>query len=117
MRLALVVPFGLAGLMAIGFASVCWSTPVEPAEKPSKEELPPPPAEEVLRRIEAPPVAPVIKTKGGYTVAIDLSRQVLNVSSLKKEIWLSPELEPQQTVEVTREGAALQQDNRTLAKL
>src|SRR5262245_13542016 len=95
-----------------------WAVPVEPAEKPAREEqLAPPPPEEVLRRIEAPAVSPVIKTKGGYTVTLDLARQVLNVSSPKKEIWLAREVEPQQTVEVTRDGTALQQDSRILAKL
>jgi hypothetical protein len=42
---------------------------------------------------------------------------VLNVSTPKKEIWLARELEPNQTVEVTREGAALQQDRTVLARL
>lgn len=108
--LAIIVVFSLGG--------VSWSVPVEPAiEQPQEAPLPPPPAEEVLRRIEAPPVSPVIKTKGGYTVALDLSRQVLSVSAPKKEIWLARELEPQQTVEVTRDGAALQQGSRTLVKL
>jgi hypothetical protein len=102
----------------MSFLPLVWSAPVVPAEKPAAEEqLPRPPAEEVLAKIQAPPAAPVIKTKSGYTVELDLSKQVLNVYSPKKEIWISRQVEAQQTVEVTRDGTVLQQERTTLAKL
>ena len=88
-----------------------------PVERVQEEPLAPPPSEEVLSKIKAPAVSPVIKTKGGFTVSLDLSRQVLNVYAPKKEIWLAREIEPQQTVEVSREGAVLQQGRKVLARL
>jgi hypothetical protein len=118
MRPAFSATLGLCLLLTVSFLPPAWSVPVEPAERAAKEEqLPPPPANEVLAKITAPPAAPAIKTKSGYTVTLDLSKQVLNVSSPKKEIWLAREIEPQQTVEVTREGTSLQQDRNVLARL
>ena len=118
MRLTFSATLGMCVLVTVSFLPPAWSVPVEPAERAAKEEqLPPPPAEELLAKIKAPPVTPEIKTKSGYTVTLDLSKQVLNVSSPKKEIWLARQIEPQQTVEVTREGASLQQERTTLAKL
>lgn len=98
-------------------------TAVEPAPPPNPpaaevvEKLPPPPPAEVLSRIKAPPVKPVIKTKQGYTVEVDRSQQILRVSVPKKDIWISPQVEDRQTVEVITEGAPLQQKTTVLAKL
>ncbi|HZL87237.1 MAG TPA: hypothetical protein VFB96_02580 [Pirellulaceae bacterium] len=109
---------GICVLLTLCVLTPAWSVPVERPEPTAKEEqLAPPPAEEVLAKIQAPPAAPTIKTKSGYTVQLDLSKQILNVSSPKKEIWISRQIEPQQTVEVTRDGTALQQDRTVLAKL
>ena len=114
MHLSLSWLWAIACLVVISAVS---AAPVEPDAPVKDEALPPPPSEEVLAKIEAPPASPVIKTKGGYTVTLDLSKQVLNVYAPKKEIWLARALEPNQTVEVTREGAALQQDRTVLARL
>ncbi len=108
----------VAGILALLPGMRAWAAPVEPPEKTAQDEpLPPPPAEEVLAKIVAPAAAPIIKTKGGYTITLDLSKQVLTASTPKKEIWVARELEPNQTVEVTRDGAALQQDRTVLMKL
>jgi len=94
------------------------AAPVEPPEPvANQEKLPPPPSAEVLAKITAPKVASVIKTKGGYTVEVDLSKQVLSVDSPKKDIWISPQVEGNQTVEVTADGAPLQKVSTVLAKL
>jgi hypothetical protein len=90
------------------------AAPVEPAQE---EPLPKPPSEEFLSKIAAPASSPVIKTKSGYIVQIDRSTQVLNVFTPKKEIWLTPELEANQTVEVTRDQAVFQQGRTVLARL
>jgi hypothetical protein len=118
MRLVFSVAFALVAVLTASVLAPAWSAPVEPAERPAKEEaLAAPPSQEAQAKINAPAAAPVIKTKGGYTVRLDLSKQVLNVSTPKKEIWLSRQVEPQQTIEVTRDGASLQQDRNVLARL
>jgi len=96
------------------------ASPAVPEEKPAaetKEKLAPPPPDEVLAKIAAPAVRPVIKTKAGYSVEVDLSKQVLSVNSPKKDIWISPEVEGNQTVEVKTDGAPLQKVSTILAKL
>jgi hypothetical protein len=96
------------------------ASPAVPEEKPApeaKEKLPPPPPDEVLAKIAAPAVRPVIKTKAGYSVEVDLSKQVLSVNSPKKDIWISPQVEGNQTVEVKTDGAPLQKVSTVLAKL
>jgi hypothetical protein len=96
------------------------ASPAVPEEKPApevKEKLPPPPPDEVLAKITAPAIRPVIETKAGYSVEVDLSKQVLSVNSPKKDIWISPEVEGNQTVEVKTDGAPLQKVSTILAKL
>ena len=100
--------------------SVWAASPAVPEEKPAheaKEKLSPPPPAEVLAKIAAPAIRPVIKTKAGYSVEVDLSKQVLSVNSPKKDIWISPEVEGNQTVEVKTDGAPLQKVSTILAKL
>ena len=95
--------------------SVWAASPAVPEEKPAheaKEKLSPPPPAEVLAKIAAPAIRPVIKTKAGYSVEVDLSKQVLSVNSPKKDIWISPEVEGNQTVEVKTDGAPLGQMGR-----
>ncbi|MFN0017265.1 MAG: hypothetical protein ACKVP0_03335 [Pirellulaceae bacterium] len=96
------------------------ASPAVPEEKPAadaKEKLAPPPPAEVLAKITAPAVSPVIKTKAGYSVEVDLSKQVLSANSPKKDIWISPNVEGNQTVEVKTDGAPLQKVSTVLAKL
>lgn len=96
------------------------ASPAVPQDQPAaeaKEQLAPPPPAEVLAKIAAPPLRPVIKTKAGYTVEVDLSQQILSLNSPKKDIWISPEVEGNQTVEVTAEGAPLQKVSAVLARL
>lgn len=114
----------LAAFVAILISSVAQivmsASPAVPVEQPAaevKEKLPPPPAAEVLAKIVVPAAKPVIKTKAGYSVEVDLSKQVLSVNSPKKEIWISPEVEGNQTVEVTTDGAPLQKVSTILARL
>ena len=91
---------------------------VSPAEPPPvKEEKVPPPSAEILAAIKAPAIAPVIKTKSGYTIELDLSRQTLSLNIPKKQIWISPEVEPNQTVEVLAETTPLKSGPRVLAQL
>ena len=108
----------LLGSFAVSSAMA--ASPAVPPEQPeaeAKEKLAPPPPAEELAKIAAPAVRPVIMTKGGYAVEVDLSKQVLSVTSPKKNIWISPEVEGQQTVEVTTEGAPLQKVSAVLARL
>ena len=114
----------LAAFVAILMLSVApfarGASPVVPEENPAasaKEKLAPPPPAEVLAKIAAPAARPIIKTKAGYTVEVDLSQQILSVNSPKKDIWISPAVERNQTVEVTTEGAPLQKVSTVLAKL
>ena len=114
-----------AMLVALAIGMLCvplWglAAAAEPAPAPpntTEVDLPPPPSEEELSKITAPAVSPVIKTPQGYTVTLDLSEQVLTASSPKKEVWIAPELEANQTVKVKRDGAVLQQGRTALAKL
>lgn len=117
--------YSLAAFLAVLTLSTspsAWAaSPAVPEEKPpaaeTKEKLPPPPPAEVLAKIVAPAVTPVIKTKAGYSVEVDLSKQILSVNSPKKEIWISPNVEGNQTVEVTTDGAPLQKVSAVLARL
>jgi hypothetical protein len=93
------------------------AVPEDPPAAEAKEKLAPPPPADVLAKIVAPVIRPVIKTKAGYAVEVDLSQQVLSVNSPKKDIWISPAIERNQTVEVTTEGAPLQKVSTVLAKL
>src|SRR3954462_4971469 len=79
------------------------ASPAVPEEKTAqaKEKLPPPPPAEVLAKIAAPAVRPVIKTKTGYVVEVDLSKQILSVHSPQKDNWIMPGSLGNQTVEVT----------------
>lgn len=110
----------LASLSLIVFTTALAASPAVPDDKPeaeAKEKLAPPPPNEFLAKITAPAVHPVIKTKSGYTVEVDLSKQVLSLNSPKKDIWISPKVEGNQTVEVTTDGAPLQKVSAILAKL
>jgi hypothetical protein len=93
------------------------AVPQDPQAAEAKEQLAPPPSAEVLAKIAAPPVRPLIKTKAGYTVEVDLSQQILSLNSPKKDIWISPKVEGNQTVEVITEGAPLQKVSAVLARL
>src|SRR5688572_9652876 len=118
----LLVAVGLFLYTAIAVVPVANLAAVEPAPPPAppqvetKETLPPPPPAEVLNRITAAPAKPVIKTKQGYSVAVDRSQQILRVSVPKKDIWISPQVEARQTVEVVTADAPLQQTSTVLAR-
>lgn len=117
MRLLLSSATFLGLCLLVSFA---WSTEPMPAPEPPQDvpvKLPPPPSEEILKRIQPPVVKPVIKTKQGYTVEVDRSRQILSVHLPKKEIWISEQPESHQTVEVTTDAAPLQQTTTVLARL
>ena len=93
------------------------AVPVKQAESPEeetevKEKLAPPPPAEFLAKIAAPFVRPVIKTERGYTVELDLSKQILSVDSPKKAIWGSERIDVPQTVKVSTEGAPLEENPR-----
>ncbi|MCE9527954.1 MAG: hypothetical protein K8R36_18085, partial [Planctomycetales bacterium] len=108
-------------ILSLSIIPYTWAaSPAVPEEKPApeaKEKLPPPPPAEFLAKITAPAIRPVIKTKAGYSVEVDLSKQVLSVNSPKKDIWISPNVEGNQTVEVKTDGAPLQKVSAILAKL
>jgi hypothetical protein len=59
----------------------------------------------------------VIKTKTGYSVEVDLTKQILSVATPNKDIWISPQVEGNQTVEVITDGAPLQKTTMVLARL
>ncbi|MGI8977928.1 MAG: hypothetical protein ACR2FY_01755 [Pirellulaceae bacterium] len=118
MRISLSTSLALLGSFVV--SSVMAASPAVPPEQPeaeAKEKLAPLPPAEVLAKIAAPAVRPVVKTKAGYTVEVDLSKQILSVNSPKKDIWISPVVEGHQTVEVTTEGAPLQKVAAVLARL
>ena len=116
MRLHLIV---VCVLWSVLVSSLPAAAPALAPEPPVQavEKLPPPPSAEVLNRIAAPAAKPVQKTKQGFTIEIDRSQQVLSVSLPKKVIWVAPEPEAQQTVEVIEDGAPLKQTSTTLARL
>ncbi len=110
----------LASLTWLAFASGCAESPAVPQEQPeaeAREKLAPPPPDEVLAKIVAPAVRPVVTTKGGYTVELDLSKQILYVEFPKKVIWGSEEIAVPQTVKVIAEGAPLEENSKVLARL
>jgi len=82
-----------AAFLAVLTLSIIPSTraasPAVPEEKPApeaKEKLPPPPPDEVLAKITAPAVRPVIKTKAGYSVKWT-SRSKSSASILPRRIF------------------------------
>ncbi|WP_254506594.1 hypothetical protein [Anatilimnocola floriformis] len=89
--------------------------PEPPPDAPAK--LPPPPPAEVLARIQPPAAKPVIKTRQEFSIEVDRSKQILAVNVPKKDLWISPQVEAYQTVEVVTEGAPLQQTTTVLARL
>ncbi|MFN0017266.1 MAG: hypothetical protein ACKVP0_03340 [Pirellulaceae bacterium] len=89
----------------------------ENEEEVVKEPLSPPPPKEFLAKIAAPLIRPVIKTERGYTVELDLSKQILSIESPKKIIWGSEEIDVPQTVKVITEGASLEENSQVLARL
>jgi hypothetical protein len=116
MRRSLAASVAVAVVLALGLCQFAWSVPAEPPKPAAEEKLPEPPPDEVLQKIEAPAVAPVIKTKGGYTIKLDLSQQVLSVVKPKSQILVSPQVEANQTVE-TKQNTVLQQGTTPLAQL
>ena len=121
-KLAMRISFAAFwAVLTLSIIPYTWAaSPAVPEETPAaeaKEKLAPPPPAEVLAKIAAPAVRPVIKTKAGYSVEVDLSKQVLSVNSPKKDIWISPEVEGNQTVEVKTDGAPLQKVSTVLVKL
>jgi hypothetical protein len=112
----------LLAAVLISCACVSLTLAAEPAKPPeplqdTPMKLPPPPPKEVLERIHAPKLKYVVKTKQGYNVEIDRSQQAFAVSLPKIELWLAAQPEAMQTVEVTTEGAPLQSQKTTLARL
>ena len=89
--------------------------PEPPQDAPVK--LPPPPPAEVLARIQPATVKQVIKTRQGYSIEVDRTRQILSVTLPKQYLWISERAESYQTVEVTVEGAQLKQTTNVLARL
>ncbi|WP_254506595.1 hypothetical protein [Anatilimnocola floriformis] len=79
--------------------------------------LPPRPSPEVLARIQPAVVKPVIKTRQGYTLEFDRSKQILSVRIPKKEDSISDEIGRGNTVEVIADDVPLQESNKVLARL
>lgn len=117
MRRSLATGVGMGVVLALGWCQFAWSLPAEPVKQPAAEEkLPDPPPEGFLRNIQAPAVAPVIKTKSGYTIKLDLSHQVLAITKHKDAIFVSPHVEANQTVEA-KQDTTLRLRTTVLAQL
>lgn len=78
--------------------------PATPPPPPQEDKLPPPPPAEKLAQIQAPPIKLEYTTQQGYKVVVDLAQQVLNLHAPKDQVWMSPEVEAHQTVEVTSDS-------------
>ncbi len=123
MRTILSAMFALIVLLSV--FSGCGGSPAVPVQQNEppedemavKETLALPSPKEFLERIAPPAVRPVIKTERGYTVELDLSKQILSIESPKKIMWGSEEIDVPQTVKVIADGAPLEENSKVLARL